>query len=385
MAGESTKPLDIINLMSPPNAVYDNFHTMSTSRTMAPPVNQKPISRPPNAPLSPPISPFAKINPTINASPPQIRSVPVKDPILYPQPAAPSVSARQPPLFLTDENRTGGRAVHHDVDGDAERIIDEYLLRRSPLSEYAQPTREDYNLVLSFRSDVMRRYQADPRGWLNQERALLAVDRVALRQRQRALPSILPARSAAKAHPTSIRVNTSRIQKPVRPREPKLPKQKQSNPRPIRTNGGPGRSTIRISATPEPRARTVAANREDKDFAALPDYCPPLNTLPNKPNSLKVDWKAANPLDLSNDPLKHLLHPDELSLAANLRLDCATYLTSKRRIFQSRLQCARRGKEFRKTDAQQACKIDVNKASKLWMAYDNVGWLDIRWMANFPN
>jgi len=32
------------------------------------------------------------------------------------------------------------------------------------------------------------------------------------------------------------------------------------------------------------------------------------------------------------------------------------------------------GKEFRKTDAQQACKIDVNKASKLWTAFDKVGW-----------
>jgi hypothetical protein len=80
-----------------------------------------------------------------------------------------------------------------------------------------------------------------------------------------------------------------------------------------------------------------------------------------------------------------LLHPDELILASNLRLDCATYLTSKRRIFLRRLECARIGKEFRKTDAQQACKIDVNKASKLWQAYDRVGWLDIQWMREYMN
>jgi hypothetical protein len=104
--------------------------------------------------------------------------------------------------------------------------------------------------------------------------------------------------------------------------------------------------------------------------------------LPSKQNSLKVDWKG-NALALSNDPFRHLLHPDELALAAGLRLDCATYLTSKRRIFMRRLDCFRIGKEFRKTDAQQACKIDVNKASKLWTAYEKVGWLNKEWMRHF--
>jgi hypothetical protein len=95
-----------------------------------------------------------------------------------------------------------------------------------------------------------------------------------------------------------------------------------------------------------------------------------------------VDWKG-QPIDLSSDPHAALLHPDELLLAGNLRLDCATYLTSKRRIFERRLQCLRTGKEFRKTDAQQACKIDVNKASKLWTAFEKVGWLNQNWVRSF--
>ena len=49
-------------------------------------------------------------------------------------------------------------------------------------------------------------------------------------------------------------------------------------------------------------------------------------------------------------------------------------------MFMRRLECIGIGKEFRKTDAQQACKIDVNKASKLWQAFDKVGWLDQKWM-----
>jgi hypothetical protein len=121
--------------------------------------------------------------------------------------------------------------------------------------------------------------------------------------------------------------------------------------------------------------RVIGTNRDDVDFDALPDFAPPLSTLPSNPNVLKVDWKG-QVLDLSYDPHRHWLHEAEVKLAASLRLSCATYLCSKRRIFQARLDAMRIGKEFRKTDAQQACKIDVNKASKLWTAYDKVGWFN---------
>ncbi|KAF4440564.1 hypothetical protein FALBO_17339, partial [Fusarium albosuccineum] len=213
-------------------------------------------------------------------------------------------------------------------------------------------------------------YTANPVGWLRKERAFLEADRRAGAQRYHAiLPAAKPAASKA---PRTQRAD--RVQKP------------QSAPRPIRTHpgasNGPMRPAPRVSATPEPSRRVVAPNREDKDFKSLPDYCPPLDSLPNRPNSLKVDWKG-QPVDLSNDPFVGLLHPDEVSLASNLRLDCATYLTSKRRIFERRLQCLRNNKEFRKTDAQQACKIDVNKASKLWTAFDKVNWLDADWVRQF--
>ncbi|KAJ5126228.1 hypothetical protein N7526_008405 [Penicillium atrosanguineum] len=100
---------------------------------------------------------------------------------------------------------------------------------------------------------------------------------------------------------------------------------------------------------------------------------PPLDTLGGNAKALKADWKGQM-LDLSNDPDRHLLSPAELNLASTLRLSCATYLCSKRRIFEARVRALGVGKEFRKTDAQQACKIDVNKASKLWTAYERVGW-----------
>lgn len=74
-----------------------------------------------------------------------------------------------------------------------------------------------------------------------------------------------------------------------------------------------------------------------------------------------------------------MLHPYELDLASTLRMSCANYLLSKRRIFQGVLDVAKRQKSFIKTDAQNVCSIDVNKASRLWEAFDNVGWFDMKY------
>jgi hypothetical protein len=219
----------------------------------------------------------------------------------------------------------------------------------------------------------MKHFKQNPRGWLLQERRYLQDQQAARNAQGNRFPKIMPAKTVK-----APRQRGDRVQKP------------QSTPRPIRTHppAGPSpgagfvRPARRVSATPEPSRRAVAPNREDKDFGSLEDYCPPLDSLPSKPNSLKVEWKG-QPLDLSNDPNKIHLHPDEVSLASSLRLDAATYLTSKRRIFQQRLDCCRRHKEFRKTDAQQACKIDVNKASKLWTAFEKVGWLNKKWMEQY--
>lgn len=224
---------------------------------------------------------------------------------------------------------------------------------------------------------------------LRKEREFLRADRKASADRRSHLRPVLPAKeivargiAAKPPRPAARASKADKIVKPrARPAPARIAPQRPSPQRiaPLSSTTPPNHASTgrRLpSATPEPRSRPVAPSREDKDFHLLPDYSPPLSSLPSKQNSLKIDWKG-NPLDLSNDPHKNLLHPDELLLAASLRLDCATYLTSKRRIFISRLECAMKPKEFRKTDAQQACKIDVNKASKLWTAYDKVDWLNL--------
>jgi hypothetical protein len=116
----------------------------------------------------------------------------------------------------------------------------------------------------------------------------------------------------------------------------------------------------------EGRNRTAAPSREDKDFESIPDFVPVGMRAPG----LKLVYEEkANALDLSADKHRHLLTEQELGLASSLRLDCATYLTSKRRIFKRCVECIHIGKVFRKTDAQKACNIDVNKASKLWTSF----------------
>ena len=132
---------------------------------------------------------------------------------------------------------------------------------------------------------------------------------------------------------------------------------------------------VRIrSQTPEVRA--PVAKSDDKDYSSLKDYSPSLDTLNNNPHALKTEWASPNPYNHVNDPDRHLLHPSEVKMAEILRLSCAQYLCSKRRIFWARVHALRIHKTFRKTDAQKACKIDVNKASKLFAAFEKVGWFD---------
>lgn len=365
------KPLDISNLMSPPEPPrFDSFSQRRDSNSMGPKVSD--VRRMgPNPPLSPPISPASKTvdHPVAAMSP---SSSPVQDPILYPSQDAAN-SPQQRPLFGQDEPT------------DIRRIVDDHVNSRPAhlFKEAAPPKQEEYELFLYFSSQVLKLYAKDPKAWLKRERQQLLSDRKA---GARNLQFKLQPKPILPAKPQQVRKETQRAKtKPAK--VVKTAQSQHSAPRPIRSYPAPGsgqapRQTPKRlpseTADPSPR-RAVAPNREDKDFESQPNFCPPIDSLQGKANGLKVDWKGT-PIDLSNDPHRELLHPAEVSLAANLRLDCATYLTSKRRMFVRRKECLEVGKEFRKTDAQQACKIDVNKASKLWVAFDKVGWLDKAWM-----
>ncbi|KAK2624081.1 hypothetical protein QTJ16_006715 [Diplocarpon rosae] len=345
-------PLDTpANMLSPPEQPpLDNFPQSPDQATkLATDASHPTATGRRLAPLSPPISPeTATIHPR---DAPQPAS---RDPILFPQDHHDRPSS-QASLFAPS------------------RLVDDHIRARelSTFRATSPPRADEYELALSFKSTVMQSFSANPRAWAQLQRAQLREDKLAqlrhhnqLKNGGRRYPAIAPAHAGAVRHvrpapkPSTKAVAGSRVAKTPRP----------------------GKPVIR-GATPggEPAKRVA---REDKDFDLLQDFCPPLDTLPSKAHSLKVDWKG-QAIDLSSDPHAHLLHPDERQLAANLRLDCATYLTSKRRIFIKRIEAYKINKEFRKTDAQQACKIDVNKASKLWQAFEKVGWLDPRYIQQY--
>lgn len=133
------------------------------------------------------------------------------------------------------------------------------------------------------------------------------------------------------------------------------------------------------------KARPSTASRfEDVDYHSIPDYSPPVSTLPRgNPHILQVNWRETPSLDLSKDPDRHMLHEAELELAMTLDLSCAKYLCTKLRIFQARVKDLQAGREFKKTHAQKACRINANKASKLCGAFEKVGWFDNKYFLEY--
>lgn len=275
---------------------------------------------------------------------------------------------RDPQLFMSSGAAAPVAHVPLFPQEPTEPASQDVITEHMKSSDYAllesKPSREDYELAISFRSNVFQSAVKDPRRWWEQERRFdQYYSRPTGVQKRTALKKLAPAPSS---RPRQPKVALPRLP----PRAPRAPKAKRT---PL-TQVHDSFDTTPMSASPKP-VRPIT-NRDDTDFNAFPDYSPPLDTLP-KGNTkiLKAEWKGTV-LDLSTDPDRHLLHEAELHLAATLRLNCATYLCSKRRVFQARIDALRIGKEFRKTDAQQACKIDVNKASKLWQSYERVGWFN---------
>lgn len=123
---------------------------------------------------------------------------------------------------------------------------------------------------------------------------------------------------------------------------------------------------------------------EDLNYNFIPDYAPPISTLPKgDPHVLQVEWRKKVTVDLSNDPDRHMLHEAEIRLATSLNLSCAKYLCTKRRIFQARFKALQAGRNFKRSDSQKACKINSNKAGKLCGAFDKVGWFDNNWFLGY--
>lgn len=276
------------------------------------------------------------------------------DPVLFPRNDPVADVATDEPLF--------GPMLPPTAEALIEQHINTHMARFD--NKLNKPTRDEYLLALSCVPIVSTQYNRNPVAWAKEERETLERQ---LAMMNRCRPGALEAKLKRIAPAPTKKAVTSQ---PRVQRAPRVKRTPRSTPKHKALDSFVS-SVPQISKAP----RAIGTNRDDTDYNSLEDLSPPISTLGGNAKALKADWKGQM-LDLSNDPDRHLLSPAELNLAATLRLSCATYLCSKRRIFEARVRALNVGKEFRKTDAQQACKIDVNKASKLWTAYERVGWFD---------
>lgn len=357
--------LPVSSLMSPPEAKpLESFHHPSSPFTKPdtsslgdlmklPPISddRKRTQSEMDLP-SPPVTPYTGAKKRRSHTAEQIeRDVEIsasRDPVLFPRHDS---VAREEPLF--------GPIPPPAAEALVEQHINSHMARFE--NKRNKPTRDEYLLALSCVPIVSTQYNRNPAAWAREERETLERQLVLMNRYRPLGEPEARLKKIAPAPMKKVAGGTPRVPRTRVKRTPKsTPKQQTLD-------------SFDTSPTSASKPRALGTNRDDTDFHSLPDYSPPLETLGGNAKALKADWKGQM-LDLSNDPDRHLLSPAELNLASTLRLSCATYLCSKRRIFEARVRALGVGKEFRKTDAQQACKIDVNKASKLWTAYDRVGW-----------
>ncbi|KAJ5619568.1 hypothetical protein N7510_003552 [Penicillium lagena] len=282
-----------------------------------------------------------------------------RDPVLFPRHDSITEVATDEPLF--------GPIAPPAAQALVEQHINSHMARFE--NKLNKPTRDEYLLALSCVPMVSTHYNRNPLAWAREERETLERQLILMNRYRPDVEAKL--KKIAPAPSKKMGITQPRVQRtPRAKRTPKSTPKQQA----LDHFDSPG-----SAAKP---SRTLGTARDDTDFHSLQDYSPPVETLGGNAKALKADWKGQM-LDLSNDPDRHLLSPAELNLASTLRLSCATYLCSKRRIFEARVKALGVGKEFRKTDAQQACKIDVNKASKLWTAYERVGWFKPEFFTRF--
>ena len=285
----------------------------------------------------------------------------LKDRVLYPAAQTVDDVSKAGPLFPSTPERLA-----------AEEIVTKHIACH--LQQFDRkvnrPTRDEYLLALSCVATIGKSYNQNPGLYLKRQRQ--EVDEYySQAKRICARPGFTntvvkiapapPAKAPKGGRGSRTTVKSPKVKATPPPKFTRVKKALKNQ------NGEPSEDGSGNSSEPKKK-------QEDVDYSSLPDYCPPTSNLPTG-KCLKTEWPSG-PLDISNDPDRHLLHEAEINLASTLRLTCATYLCSKRRIFEARLAAFKKKKEFRKTDAQQACRIDVNKASKLWQVYERVGWFN---------
>ncbi|CEG70843.1 hypothetical protein RMATCC62417_06665 [Rhizopus microsporus] len=119
----------------------------------------------------------------------------------------------------------------------------------------------------------------------------------------------------------------------------------------------------------------------DSDIATIfkgkEDWIPKVDALENRAG-IRVAWKGS-PLKIQSMPYFEKLHPGEVPIASGLRLTPEQYLRCKYALILAAHKASQNNSLFRRSEAQKACCIDVNKASVLWKVFGKLGWLGSKW------
>ena len=147
----------------------------------------------------------------------------------------------------------------------------------------------------------------------------------------------------------------------------------------LKTNGLSPQSNVRTDTQEPQRSGAVSRGKKpapalSSNFNELPDYSPPLSTLPRSSTCLLVEFRNQSPLNLSHDPHRHLLHIAEIELCSRLRFSCAEYLYLKRAIFIDVVKSYSIGMEYKKTFVRKRLYWNTIKAGEIWIAFQQVGW-----------
>jgi len=333
---------------------------------------------------SPPVSPWVGNNKSreveIGSPTPKVSNDNAKDPVLYP-PSESGTDHTSDPLFPPELSQPS----------QEDQLITSHIEVHKQQFEGKKnrPTFEEYKMALSCVSKVAEEYNKNPGAWLKRERDFVEEQFRAVRRYKQQLKApprrqfkvLAPAPTyTSDESPTKI-VKRTRVHRAPVQRTPRQPT--------MRTPKSTPKSTIFESFdspyyTP-PKPRNTEPRTEDTNYEAIEDFCPPLDSLGGNTKGLKAEWKGQG-LPLDEDPDRHLLLPAEVQMASALRLSCAQYLTTKRRIFKAKVELLQQGVEsFKKTHAQKAGHIDVNKASRLHTAYERVGWFNTEHFLKFLN
>ncbi|RUS22410.1 hypothetical protein BC937DRAFT_89332, partial [Endogone sp. FLAS-F59071] len=101
-------------------------------------------------------------------------------------------------------------------------------------------------------------------------------------------------------------------------------------------------------------------------------WIPINNTL--EARTPRVAWKGS-PLSIRDMPYYSSLRPKEARIASVMRLTPMQYIKCKHTLILAAQHHAQQGQPFKKSDAQKLCRVDVNKTSKLWEIFGDLGWL----------